>query len=219
MACRCRAMGHLGDEPSDRSLTRRMAIQAKQLAAWAEMASPVLPSANRPGHTSTAKAATYLQDVLGELHDAGYHRALAGETLPTATPARAATLVATGIAAGQLIAVARERQRVRREAWPAASSLDRPASETGSLLTRSQPCRGPKHGSRARLRSASTSDVGKKREEVFRRTAVRLPGRALEVSRRRRQEHRGEACRAGRRPGRRPSTQLTLGGRPFSWET
>jgi hypothetical protein len=40
--------------------------------------------------------------------------------------AKAEALVATGVAAGQLIAAARERQRAQRLAWPSAwEQLDR----------------------------------------------------------------------------------------------
>ncbi len=124
-----KAVGHLGDEPSDEAL-HGVRIQAKRLRYLAEMASPVVPSADRArAATRTAKAATYLQDILGELHDAVVTEQWLRETASHRPPrARAATLVATGIAAGQLIAVARERQRVRREAWPAAwEQLDRPS--------------------------------------------------------------------------------------------
>ena len=43
-----KAIGHLGDEPSDEAL-HGVRIQAKRLRYLAEMASPVVGSADRPG--------------------------------------------------------------------------------------------------------------------------------------------------------------------------
>ena len=123
-----KAVGHLGDAPDDEAL-HRVRIQAKRLRYLAEVAAPVLaPPARARAATRAAKAATVLQDVLGEFHDAVVTEQWLRETASHKGPrARTATLVATGIAAGQLIAVARERQRLRREAWPAAwEQLDRP---------------------------------------------------------------------------------------------
>jgi CHAD domain-containing protein len=123
-----KAVGHLGDEPDDEAL-HRVRIQAKRLRYLSEVAAPVLGSPARArAATRTAKAATALQDVLGEFHDAVVTEQWLRETASRKTPrARTATQVATGIAAGQLIAVARERQRQRKQAWPAAwEQLDRP---------------------------------------------------------------------------------------------
>ena len=94
----------------------------------AETAAPVLRRPeDRRAASAAARAATILQDVLGELHDA-----VVGEQwlrdAASRRPARAKaeTLVATAVAAGQLIAAARQRQRAQRLAWTGAwERLDR----------------------------------------------------------------------------------------------
>jgi CHAD domain-containing protein len=81
----------------------------------------VVPSAHRQAAKRTSKAATALQDVLGQLHDAAVTEQWLrdGSTrIPSRT--RTAAAYATGLAAGQLVARAQEHQRALRQKWPAA---------------------------------------------------------------------------------------------------
>ena len=65
-----RAVRRLGTSPSDEAL-HKLRIQAKRLRYISEAAAPVVrPAPSRRAATSMASAATGLQDVLGELHDA-----------------------------------------------------------------------------------------------------------------------------------------------------
>jgi CHAD domain-containing protein len=122
-----KAVSSLGNQPADEAL-HRVRISAKRLRYLAEVAAPVISRPeDRRSASATARAATALQDVLGELHDA----VVSEQWLRDAAshrPARAKpeALVATGVAAGQLIAAARERQRAQRLAWTSAwEQLDR----------------------------------------------------------------------------------------------
>ncbi len=116
-----KAVRRLGPEPSDEAL-HHVRIQAKRLRYLAEVAAPVVrPSANRDAAALTAKAATALQDVLGDLHDAVVTEEWLRQTAPLTAPgAEPAALIAAGVATGQLIAVERETRQASRAAWPAA---------------------------------------------------------------------------------------------------
>jgi CHAD domain-containing protein len=116
-----REVRRLSPEPPDEAL-HHVRIQAKRLRYLAEVAAPVVrPSANRDAAALTAKAATALQDVLGDLHDAVVTEEWLRETARLAAPgAQPADLVAAGVAAGELIAVERETQQTSRAAWSAA---------------------------------------------------------------------------------------------------
>ncbi len=122
-----KAVRRLAPEPSDEAL-HRVRIETKRLRYLAEVAAPVIrPSTNRDAAVSAAKAATALQDVLGDLHDAVVTEAWLRQTAAlTAGPVQAASLIATGLAAGELIAIERETQRKSRAAWLSAwRRLDR----------------------------------------------------------------------------------------------
>jgi CHAD domain-containing protein len=122
-----KAVGSLGDQPTDEQL-HQVRIQAKRLRYLAETAAPVLRRPeDRRAASATARAATVLQDVLGELHDAVVSEEwLRGAASRRPARAKAETLVAAGVAAGQLIAAARQRQRAQRLAWTGAwDRLDR----------------------------------------------------------------------------------------------
>ena len=83
---------------------------------WPHPLSAPPPTANAA--VSTAKAATALQDVLGDLHDAVVTEAWLRQTASLSTgPVHTAGLIATGLASGELIAVERETQRKSRAAW------------------------------------------------------------------------------------------------------
>ncbi len=116
-----KAVRRLGPEPSDEAL-HHVRIQAKRLRYLAEVAAPVVrPAACRDAAALTAKAATALQDVLGDLHDAVVTEAWLRQTAPLMAPqGEAAKLVAAGVATGQLIAVERQTQQTSRAAWPVA---------------------------------------------------------------------------------------------------
>jgi CHAD domain-containing protein len=122
-----KAVRHLGPQTSDEAL-HRVRIQTKRLRYLAEVAAPVLrPAANRDAALATAKAATALQDVLGDLHDAvvteEWLRQTASSTVTSAEPA---AIVGIGVAAGELVGVERETQRKARAVWPGAwHRLDR----------------------------------------------------------------------------------------------
>jgi len=122
-----KAVDRLGNQPAD-DMLHRVRIRAKRLRYLAEVAAPVIRRPeDRRSATATARAATALQDVLGELHDAVVSEQwLRDAAARRPARAKAETLVATGVAAGQLIAAARERQRAQRLAWTAAwDRLDR----------------------------------------------------------------------------------------------
>ncbi len=113
-----KAARRLGPEPADEAL-HRVRIQAKRLRYLAEVSAPVVrPGVAREAASGTAKAATALQDILGDLHDAvvteDWLRQTASQAPSSATPL---ALIATGLAAGQLIGVERETQRKARAAW------------------------------------------------------------------------------------------------------
>jgi CHAD domain-containing protein len=113
-----KAVGRLGREPSDDGL-HRVRIQAKRLRYLAEVSVPVIrPAASRDAAATTAKAATALQDILGELHDAVVTEEWLRQTTSlTASSAEPSTVIATALAAGQLIGGERETQRKSRAAW------------------------------------------------------------------------------------------------------
>jgi CHAD domain-containing protein len=115
-----KAVRGLGPEPTNEAL-HRVRIKAKRLRYLAEVAAPVVrPSANRDAAALTAKAATALQDVLGDLHDAVVTEEWLRQTTPRAVArAKSPDPVAAGVAAGQLIAIERETQRRSRATWPA----------------------------------------------------------------------------------------------------
>jgi CHAD domain-containing protein len=122
-----KAVGRLGKQPADEQL-HRVRIRAKRLRYLAEVAAPVVRRPeDRRAASATARAATVLQDVLGELHDAVVSEQwLRDAASRRPVRAKVGTLVATGVAAGQLIAAARERQRAQRLAWTGAwDRLDR----------------------------------------------------------------------------------------------
>lgn len=122
-----KAVARLGDKPADDQL-HTVRIQAKRLRYMAEVAAPVVRRPeDRRAATSTARAAAALQDVLGDLHDAVVREQwLRDAASRRPARAKAEALVATGVAAGQLIAAAQERQRAQRSAWAAAwDQLDR----------------------------------------------------------------------------------------------
>ncbi|HXR23222.1 MAG TPA: CYTH and CHAD domain-containing protein [Acidimicrobiales bacterium] len=116
-----KAVGRLGSQPADEQL-HQVRIRAKRLRYLAEVAAPVVRRPeDRRAASETARAATALQDVLGELHDAVVREQWLRDAA-SRRPARAKSevLVATGLAAGQLIAAARESQRAQRLAWTGA---------------------------------------------------------------------------------------------------
>jgi CHAD domain-containing protein len=122
-----KAVSSLGNQPADEAL-HRVRIRAKRLRYLAEVAAPVIRRPeDRRSASATARAATALQDVLGELHDAVVSEQwLRDAASHRPARAKAEALVATGVAAGQLIAAARERQRAQRLAWTSAwEQLDR----------------------------------------------------------------------------------------------
>lgn len=105
-----KAVKRLGDNPSDDAL-HRVRVKAKRLRYLAEVAQPLAS-----GHTvrkvdATVEAATALQDVLGDLHDA-----VVTEAWLRQVSARAQG-PALSLAAGQLVAAARQRQAEGRWAW------------------------------------------------------------------------------------------------------
>lgn len=115
-----RAERRLGDRPSDEAL-HRLRIQAKRLRYLAEAAGPVVrPAASRRAAEATARAATELQDVLGELHDAivneEWLRALA-TSVANWTANGSSTGPGVALVAGQLLAAMREKASVCRKSW------------------------------------------------------------------------------------------------------
>jgi CHAD domain-containing protein len=116
-----KAVSRLGDQPADEEL-HQVRIRAKRLRYLAEVAAPVVRRPeDRRAASATARAATALQDVLGELHDAVVREQwLRDAASRRPARAKAEVLVATGLAAGQLIAAARESQRAQRLAWTGA---------------------------------------------------------------------------------------------------
>jgi CHAD domain-containing protein len=107
---------------------RQWRATLKAVSGLGEVAAPVLSSPeDRRAASTTARSATALQDILGELHDAVVSEQwLRDAASRRPARAKAEALVSTGVAAGQLIAVARERQRAERLAWTAAwERLDR----------------------------------------------------------------------------------------------
>jgi CHAD domain-containing protein len=131
-----RAVAHLDCEPTDEAL-HQVRIKAKHLRYASEAAAPVVaPTSSRKAALRTVKAATALQDVLGQLHDAvvqeAWLRSAAGATTTGASPVpgttgpvagtalRGARKTAVALVAGQLVTTAREERLAQRAAWPAA---------------------------------------------------------------------------------------------------
>jgi len=139
-----RAVGNLGDNPKQESL-HRVRIAVKHLRYIAEVATPVArPGEARNAARQTVAAATELQDILGELHDAAVNEQWLRDLVrslsrpedleqPRTGMAGAGTAAAgtaanlgTALVAGQLIAATRATQRASRRAWPCAwDHLDR----------------------------------------------------------------------------------------------
>jgi CHAD domain-containing protein len=116
-----KAVRRLGDRPTDDAL-HKVRIQAKRLRYIAETAAPVVsPAASRGAANRTVKAATELQDVLGELHDAAVNekwlRDLLAELAPSVSKARHQTAMSAAVVVGQLVGQARQAQQAKREGW------------------------------------------------------------------------------------------------------
>jgi CHAD domain-containing protein len=111
----------LGDEPPDAAL-HRVRIQAKRLRYLSDVAALfATPAGHRAEAKAMSKAAAELQDVLGELHDASVTEQWlrdASSLIPGRT--KTAVVFGAGLAAGELVARAQERQRSLRKKWPAA---------------------------------------------------------------------------------------------------
>ena len=115
------AVRKLGDEPPDAAL-HRVRIQAKRLRYLSDVAALfATPAGHRAEAKAMSKAAAELQDVLGELHDASVTEQWlrdASSLIPGRT--KTAVVFGAGLAAGELVARAQERQRSLRKKWPAA---------------------------------------------------------------------------------------------------
>jgi CHAD domain-containing protein len=116
-----KTVDRLGDDPSAAAL-HGVRIQAKRLRYVSEVAAAlVAPASHRKEAKCTAKAAAALQDVLGALHDATVAEQWLRDSLTRLPDRTKATAVfATGLAAGQLVARAQDRQEALRKKWPAA---------------------------------------------------------------------------------------------------
>ena len=123
-----RAVRRLGASPPDEAL-HRVRIEAKRLRYIAEAAALVArPAAGRRAAQAMAAAATDLQDVLGELHDAvvgeQWLRHLAARPLSRAQgqpdePGNGESTAGNNVAlvAGELVAAARSTAEACRAAW------------------------------------------------------------------------------------------------------
>ena len=123
-----RAVRRLGGSPPDEAL-HRVRIEAKRLRYIAEAAALVArPAAGRRAAQAMAAAATDLQDVLGELHDAvvgeQWLRHLAARPLSRAQgqpdePGNGESTAGNDVAlvAGELVAAARSTAEACRAAW------------------------------------------------------------------------------------------------------
>jgi CHAD domain-containing protein len=124
-----KAVRRLGKPPSDEAL-HKVRIHAKRVRYISELAAPVLRLAvNRRAADRTVKTATELQDVLGHLHDEAVNeqwlRDLSSRPAGSAHRARPQAAVPTALAAGQLVALARQSQQIDRRAWlPVWGRLD-----------------------------------------------------------------------------------------------
>ena len=117
-----RAVDRLGRHPTNEDL-HRVRIRAKRMRYVAEVSAPNLASASdRRAAAYMANEATALQDVLGEVHDAAVNEQWLREVPARVTSAtgraKAAMVVATAMAAGQLIAAVKLTERSNRDAWP-----------------------------------------------------------------------------------------------------
>ena len=114
-----RAVRRLGDEPADTAL-HQVRIQAKRLRYLSDVAALfVAPAAHRADAKAMSKAASRLQDVLGELHDSAVTEQWLRDgaaRVPSGT--RPPVAYASGLAAGELVARAQGRQRALRKKWP-----------------------------------------------------------------------------------------------------
>ena len=113
-----------GTEPPEEQL-HKVRIEAKRLRYVAEAAAGVLRARDRRAATATAKAATELQDILGTEHDASVNEQWLREVpvrvaAATSGRGRQRAVVAAALAAGQLVAMARDIQRTNRKAWQKA---------------------------------------------------------------------------------------------------
>jgi CHAD domain-containing protein len=116
-----RAVDRLGGDSPDADL-HRARIRAKRLRYIAEVSAPNLTGVkNRRAAAYMAKEATALQDILGEVHDAAVNeqwlREVPSRAASVTGRARTAMIVATAMAAGQLVAAVRQSERASREAW------------------------------------------------------------------------------------------------------
>lgn len=123
-----KAVRRLGPTPSDAAL-HRARIKAKRVRYLAEVAGPLVTGNSAKAATTTVAMATRLQDVLGELHDAvvmeAWLRNVAGAGPVTGTP--------TALAAGQLVAHARDVRQRALAGWETAWQKLRSDKTTGWL--------------------------------------------------------------------------------------
>jgi CHAD domain-containing protein len=116
-----KAVRSLPDFPDDAAL-HLVRIKAKRLRYIAEVTTPVLKvRADRRAAGLMAKEATALQDVLGEVHDSAVNqqwlRDVATQSTKVTGRAKVATVLATALAAGQLVTNVRANGQANREAW------------------------------------------------------------------------------------------------------
>lgn len=110
-----KAVKRLDSAPSDPAL-HRVRIKAKRFRYLAEVAGPLCSADAKKAAESSVEVATQLQDILGQLHDdvvtEGWLRHIVD-----ADPGHS---TATALAAGQLVAIARQGQEQGRETWGAS---------------------------------------------------------------------------------------------------
>jgi CHAD domain-containing protein len=109
-----RSVRRLPPAPDEPAL-HRIRIKAKRLRYLVEVATPALrPRRLRKAAGKSAQAAASLQDVLGQLHDAAVRETWLREVASADGAAPSAAL-----AAGLLVAAARQSRRSCAKAWPA----------------------------------------------------------------------------------------------------
>ncbi|HTV11073.1 MAG TPA: CYTH and CHAD domain-containing protein [Acidimicrobiales bacterium] len=109
----------LGPSPSEGQL-HRVRIEAKRFRYIAEAAAPFLSSKEALRATATGKAATMLQDVLGEAHDAAVNAQWLREVasrVPASPRSRQQASLAAALTAGLLVAAMRELEVAKQSAW------------------------------------------------------------------------------------------------------
>lgn len=113
-----RCAKRLGPAPSDEAL-HQVRIRAKRLRYVAEAAVPVTPEGSRRrAALRTARAATQLQDVLGELHDAVMQAQWLSQLAHKApSPGESADAADVAFVAGKLAAALERRASAARSAW------------------------------------------------------------------------------------------------------